>query len=89
MMKLGRICTSFEKTLKPIWLGKQMPKAIRSYPKKSLTDYWQMALALGFGTMFVAGSAYGLSAAADRAWARSLFFASMPYLIVLLLGLAI
>jgi heme o synthase len=48
-----------------------------------------LALALGFGAMFVAGSAYGLSAAADRAWARSLFFASMPYLIVLLVGLAI
>jgi heme o synthase len=48
-----------------------------------------LALALGFGAAFVAGAAYGLRKSADERWARSLFFASMPYLIVLLIGLAI
>lgn len=48
-----------------------------------------LALALGFGAPFVVGSLYGLGSRADARWARSLFFASMPYLIVLLVGLAV
>jgi heme o synthase len=48
-----------------------------------------LALALGFGLVFLAGAVYGLSRRADSAWARSLFFASMPYLMVLLIGLAV
>jgi protoheme IX farnesyltransferase len=48
-----------------------------------------LALALGFGAAFVVGACYGLKEGADQRWARSLFFASMPYLVVLLIGLAI
>jgi protoheme IX farnesyltransferase len=48
-----------------------------------------LALAVGFGLPFVAGAAYGLRAEADEAWARSLFFASMPYLVVLFAGLVL
>lgn len=48
-----------------------------------------LALAVGFGVPFVAGAAYGLKPAADRAWARSLFFASMPHLVVLFAGLVL
>ncbi len=47
-----------------------------------------LAVAVGFGLPFVAGAAYGLRRDADRAWARSLFFATMPHLVVLLVGLA-
>jgi heme O synthase-like polyprenyltransferase len=47
------------------------------------------ALAVGFGVPFLLGAAYGLSDAADDRWARSLFFASMPHLIVLFVGLAL
>lgn len=48
-----------------------------------------LALALGFGVPFLVGAAYGLSPAADDGWARSLFFASMPHLVVLFVGLAL
>jgi heme O synthase-like polyprenyltransferase len=47
------------------------------------------ALAVGFGLPFLVGAAYGLKATADVAWARSLFFASMPHLVVLFVGLAL
>jgi protoheme IX farnesyltransferase len=48
-----------------------------------------LALAIGFGVPFLAGAAYGLSSAADEQWAKSLFFASMPHLVVLFVGLAL
>ncbi len=47
------------------------------------------SLAVGFGLPFLLGAAYGLKASADVAWARSLFFASMPHLVVLFVGLAL
>jgi len=46
-----------------------------------------LAIAIGFGAPFVAGAFYGLSKQADERWARSLFFASMPHLVVLFVGL--
>jgi heme o synthase len=48
-----------------------------------------LALAIGFGIPFLVGAAYGLSSAADERWAKSLFFASMPHLVVLFVGLAL
>jgi protoheme IX farnesyltransferase len=48
-----------------------------------------VAIAVGFGVPFTLGAAYGLSEAADVKWARSLFFASMPHLVVLFVGLAL
>ncbi len=47
------------------------------------------AIAVGFGLPFLLGAAYGLRPGADDAWARSLFFASMPHLVVLFVGLAL
>jgi len=47
------------------------------------------ALAVGFGSAFLAGALYGLQSSADDRWAKSLFFASMPHLVVLFVGLAI
>lgn len=47
------------------------------------------AIAVGFGLPFLLGAAYGLRPSADDAWARSLFFASMPHLVVLFVGLAL
>ena len=47
------------------------------------------ALAVGFGLPFLLGAAYGLRAEADVRWARSLFFASMPHLVALFVGLAL
>jgi heme o synthase len=47
------------------------------------------ALAVGFGLPFLIGAAYGLRSRADDRWARSLFFASMPHLVVLFVGLAL
>jgi heme O synthase-like polyprenyltransferase len=47
------------------------------------------AIAVGFGLPFVLGAAYGLRSSADDDWARSLFFASMPLLVVLFVGLAL
>jgi len=47
------------------------------------------ALAVGFGLPFLLGAAYGLRAQADVRWARSLFFASMPHLVALFVGLAL
>lgn len=48
-----------------------------------------LAIALGFGLPFLGGALYGLRSKSDDRWARSLFFASMPHLVVLFLGLAI
>ncbi|MEY4548933.1 MAG: hypothetical protein RL685_5128 [Pseudomonadota bacterium] len=47
------------------------------------------ALAVGFGVPFLVGAAYGLKPTADVAWARSLFFATMPHLVALFVGLAL
>ncbi|HEU4577810.1 MAG TPA: heme o synthase [Polyangiaceae bacterium] len=47
------------------------------------------ALAVGFGLAFLFGAVYGLQSSADDRWARSLFFASMPHLVVLFVGLAL
>jgi protoheme IX farnesyltransferase len=47
------------------------------------------ALAVGFGVPFLVGAAYGLKSTADVAWARSLFFATMPHLVALFVGLAL
>lgn len=48
-----------------------------------------LAIAVGFGLPFVAGALYGLKTNADDQWARSLFFASMPHLVTLFIGLAL
>ena len=47
------------------------------------------AIAVGFGLPFLLGAAYGLRSESDDRWARSLFFASMPHLVVLFVGLAL
>ena len=38
---------------------------------------------------FLAGALYGLQSSADDRWAKSLFFASMPHIVVLFVGLAL
>lgn len=48
-----------------------------------------LSAAIGFGIAFLAGCAYGLRRDAGAAWARSLFFATMPYLVLLFVGLAL
>lgn len=48
-----------------------------------------LSAAIGFGVAFLAGCAYGLRPDAGTAWARSLFFATMPYLVLLFVGLAL
>ena len=65
----------FVVSLLPVWLG--------------MGGTLYAALAVGFGLPFLVGAAYGLRARADDAWARSLFFASMPHLVVLFVGLAL
>lgn len=65
----------FAVSLLPVWLG--------------MGSTLYTALALGFGLPFLAGAAYGLRRCADDGWARSLFFASMPHLVVLFVGLAL
>ena len=62
-------------SLLPLWLG--------------MGGTLYAALAVGFGLPFLVGAAYGLKPAADQRWARSLFFASMPHLVVLFVGLAL
>jgi protoheme IX farnesyltransferase len=62
-------------SLAPAWLG--------------MGGTLYVAVAIGFGVPFLAGAAYGLRSAADDRWARSLFFASMPHLVVLLVGLSL
>ena len=62
-------------SLLPLWLG--------------MGGTLYAALAVGFGLPFLVGAAYGLKPAADLRWARSLFFASMPHLVVLFVGLAL
>lgn len=65
----------FGVSLLPLWLG--------------MGGTLYAALAVGFGVPFLVGAAYGLRPSADDAWARSLFFASMPHLVVLFVGLAL
>jgi protoheme IX farnesyltransferase len=65
----------FAVSLLPVWIG--------------MAGTLYLALAVGFGLPFLVGAAYGLRPGADVKWARSLFFASMPYLIVLFVGLAL
>jgi len=65
----------FAVSLVPVWLG--------------MGGTLYAALAVGFGLPFLGGAAYGLRASADDGWARSLFFASMPHLVVLFVGLAL
>jgi protoheme IX farnesyltransferase len=64
----------FAVSLAPAWLG--------------MGGTLYLAIAVGFGVPFLLGAAYGLCSAADDKWARSLFFASMPHLVVLFVGLA-
>ena len=65
----------FVVSLVPVWLG--------------MGGTLYTALAVGFGLPFLLGAAYGLRPSADDGWARSLFFASMPHLVVLFVGLAL
>jgi heme o synthase len=65
----------FGVSLAPVWLG--------------MGGTLYAAVAVGFGLPFLLGAAYGLRSRADNAWARSLFFASMPHLVVLFVGLAL
>lgn len=65
----------FGVSLAPVWFG--------------MGGTLYTALAVGFGLPFLLGAAYGLRACADDRWARSLFFASMPHLVVLFVGLAL
>jgi len=74
-LMLGWSAGLFAVSLLPIWLG--------------MGGTLYAALAVGFGLPFLLGAAYGLRAQADVRWARSLFFASMPHLVVLFVGLAL
>lgn len=65
----------FAVSLLPVWLG--------------MGGTLYAAIAVGFGLPFLVGAAYGLRSSADDAWARSLFFASLPHLVVLFAGLAL
>jgi heme o synthase len=65
----------FAVSLLPVWLG--------------MGGVLYAAIAVGFGLPFLLGAAYGLRSEAGDAWARSLFFASMPHLVVLFVGLAL
>jgi len=65
----------FGVSLIPIWLG--------------MGGTLYTALAVGFGVPFLVGAAYGVYSRPDDGWARSLFFASMPHLVVLFVGLAL
>jgi protoheme IX farnesyltransferase len=65
----------FAVSLVPAWIG--------------MAGTLYVALAVGFGVPFLLGAAYGLRAEADVNWARSLFFASMPHLVVLFVGLVL
>jgi protoheme IX farnesyltransferase len=74
-LMLGWSLVLFVTSLWPVWLG------------MGGTVY--AALAVGFGVPFLCGAAYGLRSCADDRWARSLFFATMPHLVVLFAGLAL
>ncbi len=74
-LMVGWSAALFAASLLPVWIG------------FAGTAY--LAIAVGFGVPFVLGAAYGLRASADVHWARSLFFASMPHLVVLLVGLSL
>ncbi len=74
-LMLGWSVVLFGVSLVPAWMG--------------MGGVLYLALALGFGMPFLLGAAYGLSSAADERWAKSLFFASMPHLVVLFVGLAL
>jgi protoheme IX farnesyltransferase len=65
----------FAVSLLPVWLG--------------MGGILYAAIAVGFGLPFLLGAAYGLRSEAGDDWARSLFFASMPHLVVLFVGLAL
>lgn len=73
-LMLGWSAGLFALSLLPIWLG--------------MGGTLYAALAVSFGLPFLLGAAYGLKPEADLRWARSLFFASMPHLVVLFAGLA-
>jgi protoheme IX farnesyltransferase len=72
-LMLGWSVGLFVVSLLPIWLG--------------MGGRLYAALAVGFGLPFLLGAAYGLKPEADLRWARSLFFASIPHLVVLFAGL--
>jgi protoheme IX farnesyltransferase len=74
-LMLGWSVVLFLVSLVPAWIG--------------MGGVLYLALAVGFGIPFLVGAAYGLSSAADERWAKSLFFASMPHLVVLFVGLAL
>jgi len=74
-LMLGWSVALFGVSLLPIWLG--------------MGGRLYAALAVGFGLPFLLGAAYGLKPEADLRWARSLFFASMPHLVVLFAGLVV
>lgn len=74
-LMLGWSLVLFAVSLLPAWIG--------------MGGTLYLALAVGFGVPFMLGAAYGLSPRADERWARSLFFASMPHLVVLFVGLAL
>ncbi len=65
----------FAVSLLPAWLG--------------MGGTLYLVLAVGFGLPFLLGAAYGLRADAGDRWARALFFASLPHLVVLFVGLAL
>ena len=54
-----------------------------------LTGLVYLAIAGTCGAAFLAWSIYGLRKDAGDRWARSLFFASMPYLVVLFTALVV
>jgi heme o synthase len=58
---------------------------IPAYSGMASTLY--LSLSVAFGLAFVFGAVLGLRRDSGYDWARSLFFASMPYLMVLFLGL--
>jgi protoheme IX farnesyltransferase len=74
-LMLGWSLVLFATSLWPVWLG--------------MGGTLYAALAIGFGVPFLCGAAYGLKSCADESWARSLFFATMPHLVVLFVGLAL
>ncbi|MCH2108855.1 MAG: heme o synthase [Polyangiaceae bacterium] len=54
-----------------------------------IAGWFYGALALLTGVPFVAWAARGLRASADEAWAKKLFFASLPHLVFVMAGLVV